>query len=132
MNTTRYRRRLPRLAPAVLTVAAAVGLANLLAGCGPERRDTPHTEPLADPPGDVAAGERAFAAHCWQCHPGGAAGLGPAINDKPLPVALIKTQVRNGLGTMPAFPEKDIDDAELEQIVRYLKALRTLDKPGGT
>ena len=104
-------------------------LCGVMTGCGPERRDTPHTEALEDPPGDVAAGERAFAFHCWQCHPGGAAGLGPAINDKPLPVALIKTQVRNGLGTMPAFSQKHIPDAELENIVRYLKALRTLDEP---
>ena len=117
-----HARRIVRLALAAVTVAAAASFA----GCGPERRDTPYTEPLANPTPDVAAGERVYAAHCYQCHPGGAGGLGPAINDKPLPVAAIKTQVRNGLGVMPAFDEKEISDADLENVVRYLKALRTL------
>lgn len=120
------RRRAARATAVAATCLA--GMAGvLIIGCGPERRDEPFTEPLAQPPGDVAAGERAFASHCFQCHPGGAAGLGPAINDKPLPVTLIKTQVRQGLGVMPAFGEEHISDEELEEIVRYLKALRTLD-----
>ena len=74
-------------------------------------------------------GEQVFAARCHQCHPGGAGGLGPAINDKPLPVALMKTQVREGLGAMPAFSQAEINDDELEDVIRYLKALRTLRSP---
>jgi mono/diheme cytochrome c family protein len=109
-------------------------------GCGPERRGEPYTEPLAeardDSPVDpadpaIARGHRAFSLHCHQCHPGGAAGQGPAINDKPLPVALMKNQVRAGHGAMPAFNEEEVGDDELEAIVRYLKALRALDERRG-
>ena len=73
-----------------------------------------------------ALGHRVLPQPCNPCHPGGAAGLAPSINDKPLPVGLMKTQVRQGLGLMPAFSEKEITDEELDAIIRYLKALRTL------
>jgi mono/diheme cytochrome c family protein len=62
--------------------------------------------------------------HCDQCHPRGEAGLAPAINNKPLPAFLMKLQVRQGLGAMPSFSKDDIRDAELENIVAYLQALR--------
>ena len=55
---------------------------------------------------------------------GGEAGLGPAINDKPLPEFLIKTQVRVGLGAMPSFHRRQINEDELDDLIRYLKALR--------
>jgi mono/diheme cytochrome c family protein len=111
-----------------LCLAAAVFAASALASaCGPVRRDEPHTEALTQPAQDVAAGERLFAYHCYQCHPGGAAGLGPPLNDKPLPVTAIKLQVRKGLGAMPAFNQQQLSDQELGEVVRYLKALRTLE-----
>ena len=99
-------------------------------GCGPERRDAPVTEPLVTDDPQVLLGHKVFSQHCHQCHPGGASGLGPAINDKPLPVALIKAQVRAGNGHMPAFSEQEVSDAELEGIVDYLKALRALRPVG--
>jgi len=102
----------------------------LLAGCGPERRDAPMTEPLVTDDPQVLLGHKAFSQHCHQCHPGGASGLGPGINDKPLPVAAIKAQVRAGHGLMPAFSDAEVSDAELEGIVDYLKALRSLRPVG--
>ena len=109
----------------LFAVVCAVGLAHV--GCGPKQRDEPFTERLSPDDPRVASGQRVFSRHCYQCHPGGAAGLGPGLNDKPLPVALMKTQVRQGLGTMPAFSKQDIPDAELDDLIRYLKALRTLE-----
>src|SRR3954451_21866932 len=99
----------------------------LTIGCGPERRSAPYTRELDTSDQAVADGERVFAANCYQCHPGGAGGLGPAINDKPLPVTAIKTQVRQGLGAMPAFSRDEVSDAQLDDIAKYLKALRSLD-----
>ena len=95
-------------------------------GCGSSRRGTPYTRQVDTSDPVVAAGERAFSAHCHQCHPGGAGGLGPAINDKPLPVALIKTQVREGLGAMPAFQPNEVSDEQVDAIAAYLTALRSL------
>jgi mono/diheme cytochrome c family protein len=68
--------------------------------------------------------QRVFNAHCDQCHPGGEAGLGPALNNKPLPPFLMKIQVRRGLGAMPGFSEKLISDRELDNLIAYTKALR--------
>lgn len=72
----------------------------------------------------VAIGERVYMAKCQQCHPGGEGGLGPAINNKPLPGWFIKFQVRSGLGAMPAFSSAEIPGPELDAMVDYLKTLR--------
>ena len=116
-----------RIASSLLirTVAGAVlfGLCLTTLACGAARR----REPLASP---VALSERAergqtvFMANCHQCHPGGEAGLGPALNDKPFPSFLKKFQVRHGLGTMPSFSEQKISDEQLNDLMEYLKALR--------
>jgi mono/diheme cytochrome c family protein len=100
--------------------------AALLIGCGSPRRDEPSTAPLQASSESILAGQRVFAAYCYECHPGGAAGLAPAINNKPLPGWLMKTQVRKGLGAMPAFGEDKIDDAQLDSLIAYLQSLRKL------
>lgn len=96
----------------------------LLAACGPAYRGEPLYGPLNVADVKVAQGEQVFYANCHQCHPGGTAGLGFGINDKPLPGWLIEFQVRNGLGSMPSFSEEQIDDEELDALVAYLVALR--------
>ena len=106
-----------------LGCATLVALAVFAAGCGAARRG----EPIGSP---VLLDERAergrvvFMAKCQQCHPGGEAGLGPALNDKPLPEFLKRFQVRHGLGAMPSFSEQEISDAQLESLMDYLEALR--------
>ena len=109
------------------TAACLIAAMTLLTACGPERREEPLTGSVDTSTDErVALGHRVFSQHCHQCHPGGASGLGPGINDKPLPVTLIRAQVRQGHGTMPKFSEEEISDEELDGIVRYLKALRSL------
>ena len=95
-----------------------------LSYCGTARRGTPLYAPLTVENAAVANGETVYMTSCQKCHPGGAAGLGPAINDKPLPGFLLRFQVRNGLGVMPAFKEDVISDEQLDDLVAYLKALR--------
>jgi mono/diheme cytochrome c family protein len=51
--------------------------------------------------------------------------VGLAIINKPLPKALIKFQIRNGIGVMPAFNEKQLSDEQVENIAEYLRYLRT-------
>ncbi len=70
-------------------------------------------------------GERLFYKHCSRCHPGGEAGLGPALNDKPLPELAIETQIRQGLGAMPAFDGHHLSDAEVDAIAKFVVDLRT-------
>ena len=93
-------------------------------GCGTARRGEPFTGPHRWQQPKVQRGELVFAENCYQCHPGGEAGLGPALNDKPAPVWLMKTQVRVGLGTMPSFGKDQISGDELEDLMAYVMALR--------
>jgi mono/diheme cytochrome c family protein len=109
------------IAPLRLMVLFWAGV--LLCGCGSARRGEPFTGPLVLSE-EAQRGQVLFMRHCHQCHPGGEAGLAPAINDKPLPGFLTRFQVRHGLGAMPAFSKDDIGDAEVDAIVAYLSALK--------
>lgn len=104
--------------------ALVVGGLLLLSACGSARRGEPLRGQLAITHPQIAVGERVYMANCQQCHPGGEGGLGPAINNKPLLGWLIKFQVRNGLGTMPAFSSTEIPGPELDALVDYLQTLR--------
>ena len=94
-----------------------------LAACGPARRGVPFGPPLQLTEQEQQ-GEQLFMAHCHQCHPGGAAGLGPAINNKPLPGAAMHLQIRKGVGTMPAFSEEILSGPQVDAIVAYLNKLQ--------
>jgi mono/diheme cytochrome c family protein len=108
------------------SLAAFLGLLLLLVltNCAPAYRGEPVAGPLdtADP--QIALGERVYYAHCHQCHPGGAAGLGPGLNNLPLPGWLIGFQVRHGIGVMPAFSAEQISDEEMDALVAYMLKLR--------
>jgi cytochrome c5 len=106
-----------------LTAWAVVLCHGLAAGCGSPRRAEPLVGPIRFTE-TQQLGRMVFSQHCYQCHPNGAGGVGPAINDKPLPQALIRTQVRAGLGAMPGFDEHHISDKELKAVSDYLATLR--------
>jgi mono/diheme cytochrome c family protein len=88
------------------------------------RRDEPLAGPVRSSEPRVRVGEQVFAWNCYECHPGGRGSVGFAINNKPLPGPMIKTQVRVGAGEMPSFSKEQISDAELDDVVKYLMALR--------
>ena len=113
------------------SLAVVVASAGAPAGCGSARRDTPFSEPLEMSDPQVVRGQVVFARNCHQCHPGGAGGLAPAINDKPLPEGAMKKQIRTGfLGRMPSFSEDEISDEDVDAVIVYLKALRGLEESG--
>ncbi|MGE7774892.1 c-type cytochrome [Chitinophaga sp. NPDC101104] len=70
------------------------------------------------------AGKKAYQQYCDKCHPGGEAGLGPALNNNPAPGFLKRFQVRHGLGAMPAFDASVVSPEDLDHIMAYLKAKR--------
>lgn len=105
----------------------AIIMAGLLAACAspsPRRADFSFGESI-QAKREKPEGHRVFMQHCHYCHPGGEAGLGPALNDKQLPARLIKFQVRHGLGAMPALTKDRVSDGELDAVVDYLIALRS-------
>ena len=94
-----------------------------LSGCS-ARRSEPIAGPFVADNRALKSGQQVFMKHCHQCHPGGEAGLGPALNDKPMPVFWMTQQIRRGFGAMPAFSEQDISSKDLDDLLAYLKALR--------
>jgi mono/diheme cytochrome c family protein len=108
-----------------LPIVAALPVVALIAACENPRTVEPLTG-FSPQPAEPAlrAGLVQFMQNCHACHPNGNAGLGPAINDKPLPMAAIKAQIRLGAGKMPAFPPERLSDENADAIARYLVWLR--------
>jgi mono/diheme cytochrome c family protein len=104
-----------------IPIAFAVAL---LGACGSARRGEPLIGERQPPNAKLALGERVFDRNCSQCHPGGESGLGPALNNKPLPQFAMKIQVRNGVGAMPRFSSSEITDEQLSAVTAYLAWLR--------
>jgi mono/diheme cytochrome c family protein len=95
----------------------------LAAACGSARQSEPLTGALSLT-AEQQRGQVLFHKFCHQCHPHGEAGLGPAINDKPAPLPVIRLQVRAGLGAMPAFPGALLADRDLDQLLAFVDAQR--------
>ena len=93
-----------------------------LSACGASRQSPPLQKEQAVLNQEQLAGQRVYMRECNGCHPQGAGGLGPALNDKPVPVAAIKLQVRQGLGAMPSFSEAEISSQELDALVSFMSA----------
>ncbi|MDP2342992.1 MAG: cytochrome c [Deltaproteobacteria bacterium] len=91
-----------------------------LIACASARRGELVGAPL---PAGSARGQSLFGVHCDQCHPGGGAGLGPALNNKPMPGPFIHAQVRFGVGAMPGFTKAVLDEESLTLVVAYVEAL---------
>ncbi len=100
-----------------------LGTLLIVISCSAPKR-IPYAEIVEMPNENLRQGRELFNSHCATCHPNAMAGLGPAIINKPLPESLIRFQIRNGLGVMPAFDETILSDAEVEAIAEYLVYLR--------
>ncbi|WP_347157218.1 c-type cytochrome [Pontibacter chitinilyticus] len=98
------------------------------AACGTAKRGQPAYAPVPTTEVAVARGQVVFNAYCQKCHPGGEAGLAPALNNKPAPGFAIRYQVRHGLGAMPAFKDNIIPDEQLDDLLAYIKTLRKAKK----
>ena len=107
----------------LLVLVLAIGSFMLNVSCS-ARRGEPIKGPLPIDSLAVGNGQKIFMRECHQCHPGGEAGLGPAINNKPLPGFMIRLQVRNGIGAMPAFSQSEISAKEMDDLLEFLGALR--------
>lgn len=114
----------PNMIPSRFYFSLVCAVLLLIVGCGSARRDEPIAPPISLSSRPALLGEEVFMHRCNQCHPRGEAGLGPALNNKPLPGFMVKFQVRHGLGAMPAFSEKELSDFDLNNVVAYIKTIR--------
>jgi mono/diheme cytochrome c family protein len=103
-------------------------LITLIISCGTPKRSEPITGKMQIKSEAVANGKIVFINNCQKCHPGGEAGVGPGINNVPIPGILKRFRVRSkafllGLGRMPSFKKDKISGKEMNDLVAYLKAL---------
>ncbi len=68
-------------------------------------------------------GRTVFMENCHRCHPWGGSGVGFSLL-RPLPESIIRYQVRNGVGEMPAFRDEQISDEDLDALVEFIVTLR--------
>ena len=107
-------------------LAAAVGIAALLAACGqPSPTATPPPAATLSP---AEQGEQLFATKgCSACHGLGAEGSGIAPALPGHSAEQVRRQVRSPLGSMPAFGPAQISDRELDLLVAYVESLEVGD-----
>ncbi len=79
-------------------------------------------------PQKIAAGQKVFVTQCQVCHLNGgksSGGAGPnlAFSKKSLDADRVRKNVRNGAEAMPAFDQTKLPDADLENIVLYVKSI---------
>ena len=98
-----------------------------LIGCSSVRRGDAIGRPITKASAEVERGRVVYQQQCYRCHPGGEGGLGPSLNDKPLPAFLIRTQIRAGMGVMPGFDEERISPEQMSDLMTYIFALRNAE-----
>jgi len=108
----------------LLTMISLILFSVMMTYCSSRKAEPHKGETFQAKDEQVANGEKVFMQHCQKCHPGGEAGLGPAINSNPAPQFIKRFQMRHGLGVMPSFTEKEISEDNLKEISAYLKALK--------
>ena len=119
----------PAQAAASTTAAVTVTLAPTTAAATTKAPAAP-TAPLptqSDPKAE--AGRLVFAKTCAGCHlgQGTQAGRAPqlSVSQNAINPDFVRNQVRKGKAPMPAFDQSRISDADLENIIAYLKAIHT-------
>jgi mono/diheme cytochrome c family protein len=137
-----------RLRISTILIAVLVALVAIAVGCGesdPDEAVTPANAQTvkngeylsdaeeseggeADPA--VAAGKTAFEGKCQGCHAdgGATAGTGPVLKDKGLTPEVIKAQIVNGKGIMPAGLATG---EELDNITAYVASIQGEAAGGG-
>lgn len=71
-------------------------------------------------------GEQVFIRSCNTCHPRGRQGMGPALDqmNEHFPTDdQLKRFIRMGKGVMPAQGKDTLNDTELDNLVKYLRAM---------
>ncbi len=100
-------------------------IALALASCGAaEERFVAEAPEVIPATRDETHGKHLFQKFCYQCHPGGSQGLGPALNDRPIAEAAIRTQIRTGASSMPSFGTEWLSDDQVAEIAEYVTTLQ--------
>src|SRR3954453_16070323 len=100
-------------------------------GTGPAgyyRRGEPIGRPVEIANERQAHGQVIYMKHCYACHQGGEGGLGPALLQL-APGPIVRTQIRLGLGALPAFTQEEISTPGMNDLLSYIRASRLSGPP---
>lgn len=111
----RWRRVVIVLAGVVAMLALAVWIASIV--LRPHLPTSVEVTARAREQADLSGGAKAYATHCGYCHD---RAIGPAIGGRGLDAATLTAMVRNGPGSMPAFPQSLVSDDDIAAIAKYL------------
>src|SRR4051812_14082012 len=103
-----------------MSIRDLVIIAALAFGCGAKQRGEPNGPPIPAVTQGEEHGRALFQRFCYKCHPNGTAGLGPALNNKPLPEIAIRTQIRKGVGAMPSFGDDQLSDHDVSAVAGFV------------
>jgi mono/diheme cytochrome c family protein len=97
---------------------------------------TPVDGTTAEPALSAAKGRSVYTQLCDACHPGGSAGLGPALTGPAFTAAYgddaaLAAIIRQGTARMPAFPASRISDEQLNELIAFIRALGAASQAGG-
>jgi mono/diheme cytochrome c family protein len=111
----------------------AISTLLLITSCGTARRGEPVFGKMEERNEKVNMGEIVFMNDCQKCHPGGESGVGPSINNIPIPGIALRFRVRSkafllGVGRMPSFKQHEISKKEMDSLIAYLHALKRNDE----
>lgn len=73
------------------------------------------------------SGKQIFIRSCNTCHPGGKQGMGPSLanlKDHFPTDEKLRSFIRQGAGIMPPQPKEVINDAEMDNLLEYLRKLK--------
>lgn len=120
----------PAAAPTTVAVVATTAASATTAAAG---ATTAAAAPNPTPPlptqadAKAEAGRQIFAKTCAGCHlgQGTLAGRAPqlSVSQNAINADFVRNQVRKGKAPMPAFDTSRVSDADLENIIVYLKAI---------
>ena len=106
----------------ITMMLAVVGSSSIIISCVARKSEPVKSKNFNPASERIANGERVYMMHCHKCHPGGEAGIGPAINSNPAPQFIKRFQSRHGLGVMPPFKRNEISTTDLRDVSKYMKA----------
>lgn len=105
----------------LLFLCALLSVSLLLAAC---ESTAPPATATSGPP--ASGGAAVFMRNCNVCHPGGGKGSGPSVIERAptLSDEQLRALVRHGKDRMPPYSPNVISDAQLTELVAYMRALK--------
>ncbi|MBI2847760.1 MAG: c-type cytochrome [Chloroflexi bacterium] len=109
-----------------MLIPIIVASALVIAACAPSEESQPApgtTSPATPQATPVAEGKAVYSANCAACHGTEAQGTTIAVSLPGHSADIIRRQVRTPMGTMPAFSESQLSEAQLDAVVAYIESL---------